>query len=98
MRILACVAAASALQAPAQRRPATKLQALGVVEGLGALAVGGGLAVLLSEDNRDIDDKTEVERYFNGEEGFGPPPVSSTDLSSPALAAGAAFLAAATAA
>ena len=71
-RILACVAAASALQAPAQtRRPATKLQALGVVEGLGALAVGGGLAVLLSEDNRDIDDKTEVERYFNGEEGFG---------------------------
>ena len=72
MRILACVAAASALQAPAQtRRPATKLQALGVVEGLGALAVGGGLAVLLSEDNRDIDDKTEVERYFNGEEGFG---------------------------
>ena len=72
IRILACVAAASALQAPAQtRRPATKLQALGVVEGLGALAVGGGLAVLLSEDNRDIDDKTEVERYFNGEEGFG---------------------------
>ncbi|CAH0369928.1 unnamed protein product [Pelagomonas calceolata] len=72
MRILACVAAASALQAPAQtRRPATKLQALGVVEGLGALAVGGGLAVLLAEDNRDIDDKTEVERYFNGEEGFG---------------------------
>ena len=72
IRILACVAAASALQAPSvQRRPATKLQALGVVEGLGALAVGGGLAVLLSEDNRDIDDKTEVERYFNGEEGFG---------------------------
>ena len=71
-RILACVAAASALQAPAHtRRPATKLQALGVVEGLGALAVGGGLAVLLAEDNRDIDDKTEVERYFNGEEGFG---------------------------
>merc|ERR1719460_1138521 len=43
----------------------------GVVEGLTAAAVGGGLAVLLSEDNRDIDDKTEVEKYFNGEEGFG---------------------------
>jgi magnesium-protoporphyrin O-methyltransferase len=43
----------------------------GVVEGLTAVAVGGGLAVLLSEDNRDIDDKTEVEKYFNGEEGFG---------------------------
>jgi len=31
------------------------------------VAVGG----LLADDNRDIDDKAEVEKYFNGAEGFG---------------------------
>lgn len=71
-RILACLAVTSALQAPVQPvRQATQLQALGVFEGLGAVVIGGGVAALLAEDNRDIDDKTEVEKYFNGEDGFG---------------------------
>ena len=52
-------------------RPRSELQAIDPLSvGLGLVAVGGG-AVLASQDNRDIDDKTEVEKYFNGDTGFG---------------------------
>jgi len=39
--------------------------------GLGVVAAGGAAVVLGGEDTRDIDDKDEVEKYFNGETGFG---------------------------
>eukprot|EP00629_Pelagomonadales_sp_RCC1024_P003305 CAMPEP_0119261170 /NCGR_PEP_ID=MMETSP1329-20130426/1315_1 /TAXON_ID=114041 /ORGANISM="Genus nov. species nov., Strain RCC1024" /LENGTH=279 /DNA_ID=CAMNT_0007260681 /DNA_START=99 /DNA_END=934 /DNA_ORIENTATION=- len=63
--------AVRALVAPPQRRAPTVLKADPVSIAAGVAVLGGGAAVLLSEDTRDIDDKTEVEKYFNSEEGFG---------------------------
>lgn len=42
------------------------------VVAVGGVAIAGGaVAAVLGEDSRDIDDKAEVESYFNGETGFG---------------------------
>ena len=69
---VAALSVASALVAPQpSARHATKLNVdpIGAVLAGGVLAGGAGL--LLAEDNRVIDDKAEVEKYFNGETGFG---------------------------
>lgn len=74
-RILLLAATASALVAPSPVK--ARAPALSAIDpltvGLG-VAVAGGAAALLGGDqgdSRDIDDKDEVEKYFNGEEGFG---------------------------
>jgi len=72
--VLGLSAVATALVAPSTTvsRSGVELRAVDplIAVGLGAVAAGGA-GLLLSEDNRVIDDKTEVEKYFNGETGFG---------------------------
>ena len=76
LRVTFLASAASAF-APAAvsnagaRRAAVELHAVDPIVAVGAVAAGGAAVAALSSDNRDIDDKKEVESYFNGEVGFG---------------------------